>query len=122
MATLKEQMAADMQNVFLNTNDFAISVTYTPTGGEAKTISMVLDFDPREMENEERGRVLLRSGRGLLAKADVAAVTIGDAVTIGGAEWNVSGIEGEDDVSWEIGIRRVERQEVGQEHYYMNRS
>lgn len=41
--TLREQIAEDLENVFLNTDDFADSVTYCPKTGEVRTVVMLVD-------------------------------------------------------------------------------
>lgn len=41
--TLREQIAADVAAVHINTADFAESLTYVPNGGTARTISGVVD-------------------------------------------------------------------------------
>jgi hypothetical protein len=45
------QLASDLGNVFLNTGEFAVSGTWTPTGGSATAVSLIFDnpdlrFDP----------------------------------------------------------------------------
>lgn len=44
MATLRSVIAADVESVFLDTDEFAESVTYTPAaGGGARTITVVIE-------------------------------------------------------------------------------
>jgi len=40
--SLADQIAADVSKVFLNTNDFGKSITYTPQGGSPKTIGAIV--------------------------------------------------------------------------------
>lgn len=45
------QLASDLGSVFLNTGEFAVSGSWTPTGGQAQTVSLIFDnpdlkFDP----------------------------------------------------------------------------
>lgn len=46
MATLAETMRSDMLTVFLNTDEHAVPLVYTPLGGSARNIDGV--FDPIE--------------------------------------------------------------------------
>jgi hypothetical protein len=41
--TFKDQIKSDALNVFLNTGEFAETVSYTPKGGSAKTIKAVVN-------------------------------------------------------------------------------
>jgi hypothetical protein len=46
--TFQENLTADLA-VLLNTDEFAESVTYTPSGGSAKTINALVDRNPMRM-------------------------------------------------------------------------
>ena len=52
--TLKTQMAADMA-VFYNTDDYAEEITYTPTGGDAVTITAIVTRDADNQDAYVRG-------------------------------------------------------------------
>ena len=46
MTTFKDQMAIDLDNVFFNTDEFAVEVIYTPqSGGPGQTIKAIVDYD-----------------------------------------------------------------------------
>lgn len=41
--TLREQIADDLETVFLNTDDFACAVAYTPKAGQPRSVVMCID-------------------------------------------------------------------------------
>ena len=43
MSAFTDQLNADISNVFLNTSEFGVAGTYTPSGGSAVVISLILD-------------------------------------------------------------------------------
>lgn len=54
--TLREQMDADVSNVFLNTDEHAEDVTYTPKGGAARTIAVIIDEDSQFIPTQNDAR------------------------------------------------------------------
>jgi hypothetical protein len=40
--SLQDQIQADVGDIFLNTEDFAVEITYTPQGGTPKTIKAIV--------------------------------------------------------------------------------
>lgn len=59
------------------------SATYTPDGGAAATITVIVERDPVDTVPTDRGNVPRRARRIRVSKTDVAAVTIGgDTVAI----------------------------------------
>lgn len=41
--SLATQITSDISNVFLNTDEFAVSASYTPSGGSATAIKVIFD-------------------------------------------------------------------------------
>lgn len=70
---LKDQLAVDMVNVFLNENEFAEWIAYTPAGGIEKTIKAIVDRNRLEPAGEDTGRLL----------KDQATITIANNETYG---------------------------------------
>ena len=58
--TFKEQVEADVAAVFLNEDEFAESITYTPTGGVARTILAIVDRQDETIEYRDGGQVRVR--------------------------------------------------------------
>lgn len=56
--TLKDQLKVDALNCFLNTNEFAEDIKYTPKGGVQKTIKAVVNRKRLTPGGEESGRIL----------------------------------------------------------------
>jgi len=56
--SFKDMMKNDLKDVVLNTDEFAQAVVYTPSGGTARTINVVLTFKPLEPIDEDFGRAL----------------------------------------------------------------
>lgn len=54
--TLREQITTDVSAVFLNTDDFAETVTYTPKSGDARQVSAVVDESERYEEGVRGGK------------------------------------------------------------------
>lgn len=50
--TLREQMQADVSAVFLNTNEHAETITYTPYRGVARSIVAIVNEDVLSPDNE----------------------------------------------------------------------
>lgn len=103
-----------MQNVFLNTDEFADTVSYTPKGGVAKSIPAIIERQPISPDEEGRGRILGKEAVITIhndATNGVASVdTNGDAVTFpalpGGSnvDWHVISIEESSDVYWKLRV------------------
>ncbi len=56
--TLKTQMSSDAIKVYLNSDEFAEVITYTPKGGSAKSIKAVIVRNRLEAGTEDAGRIL----------------------------------------------------------------
>jgi len=96
--TFKALMAADVSAVFLNADEFAEEITWTPAGGSARTITAVVDRQDVREEDQQDGRVLARRAS-IHASADAAAgvgTTPGmrDIATFDSLAWAVDSISG----------------------------
>lgn len=58
--SLKNDLASDFANEFLSTDEFAESITYTPSGGSPKTIKAIVVRPQIDVLDQDRGRVLAR--------------------------------------------------------------
>jgi len=105
--TLKEQMSADVSAVFLNTNEFAQAVTYTPSGGGGSSINAVFD-ESADPSYEEDGKIKIRRGTLVISIADVSAPAHGDAVTVSSEAWEVLSITWKDAYMASLELRRIE--------------
>ena len=56
--SFKDQMNNDAVNVFLNTAEFAETITYTPKGGTAKQITASVNRRRLDSTNQDAGRLL----------------------------------------------------------------
>lgn len=82
--TFKTQLAADLNNVFFNTDEFAESITYTPAGGTAKTITAICNVeDPASQTPAPPGDSMIILAR----SSEVTAPGRGDTYTIDTVTW-----------------------------------
>lgn len=108
--TLKDQMAADLANIFFNPADFAETVAYTPAGGQAKSIAAVITYGDPE-ESGLSGMDALNTEAMLEIMADATnGIAVGEQVAIGAETWRVLyGHKGEDGLTWRCRISRSTR-------------
>lgn len=92
--TLAAQIAADVETVFLNTDDFGEEVSYTPAGGAARTIVVVIEPQPAEIRQEGSHLVEHRIVR-VLAKVHategIITLSKGDSITWNGKVYSLYG-------------------------------
>jgi hypothetical protein len=98
-------------SVFFNTDEFAESVTYTPSGGAGTTIKAIIDYGSGE---NYRGADALHTEGVMLIQANatygVETVAVGDTVTIDTESWRVVDAEKIDDgLIWRCLISRINR-------------
>lgn len=82
--TLKTDMAADLTNVFFNTDEFAESISYTPKGGAAATIKVILSDEDATIQSPTA------PGDHMVVVAqytDIATPQRGDTFTINSITW-----------------------------------
>ena len=109
--TLKELMTSDLA-AFFNTDEFAESITYTPKGGEAATISAIVMRDAPRQEPYVRGEETATCE--IIVKiSDIATPQHGDTFTLSDSEiWEFDPSNGvvyqDDDVLHIILERRMD--------------
>ncbi len=117
--TLKTKIQSDVDNVFLNTDHFAESVTYTPAGESGSAISAIVDRGPLaylEVDGVSQGNMELTECRVFVSKTDLTAPARGDTVLItnaAGADetWRVDGWE-YDEAGWWLNCKLVTSREL----------
>lgn len=118
--TLKTQMATDMKEVFLNSDEFAESITYTPYGGSAKTINAVILRERLLPNGVDAGRSVGRDAEILIANDSTEGVTsvtyrgpnldtVSFPVNQGGTavNWKVVDVLGKDDAAWHLKVTKA---------------
>lgn len=73
--TLKTKMQADAVQTFLNTDEFAETITYTPYGGTNKSIKALVDRKRLEPMTETSGRFLSNTAEVMIANHATYGVT-----------------------------------------------
>lgn len=105
--TFKDQMTAD-KAIFLNTDEFAETISYTANGESAVDIDAVVDRSGDLLEAYVRGeRTALITIT--VAKTDVPSLAYGDIFTIDSYDWNFDpgrGVIYEDDDMVQIALER----------------
>ena len=114
--SLKDHLDDDAVNVFLNTDEFAEDITYTPSGGPAKSIKAIIDREQLEPSEESRGRVTARSANIEIANNSTYGVdtvnkgadTVSFPVNVGegAVSWLVVKIIDQDPGMWLLEVRR----------------
>ncbi len=104
--TLKDRIAADLESVFYNTDEFAVAAEYTPASGTKRDIRVVADYGDGD---EYRGadsygvRCTMR-----IRTSEVAQPARSDRVTINGVSWIVIGADPSDDgLEWIVQANKV---------------
>lgn len=55
--TFRTQLQDDAKNCFMNTDEFAETISYTPYGGSARSITAVIVRDPLQRSEQDGGRI-----------------------------------------------------------------
>ena len=110
--SFKDQMTQDSVKAFLNTYEFAETITYTPKNGTAKAIKAVINRKRINPAGEDVGRVLVNQSEVFIANDDVNGVSSinkgGDIVSFvesaGGAviDRAVIDVLGQDEGMWHL--------------------
>lgn len=83
MPTLQEDMDDDLETVFKETDEFAVSATYTTAAGAASTVTVVR-IEQVFAINDNKANCLF-----FVAASDVAAPEKCDRITLDGLTWQV---------------------------------
>lgn len=92
--TLAAQIAADVDDVFLNADDFGEEVSYTPVGGSSRTITVVVEPQAAEIREEGNHLVehrIIRVFAKKHATEGIAVLSKGDAITWNGKVYSLFG-------------------------------
>lgn len=113
---LKQGLSQDIINCFLNTDEFAEAITYTPKGGSAKEIKAIVNRRRVEPANEDSNRSLYKEVEIIIANDPthgVSSINKGqDEVSlpevIGGPaiSWVVVDILNQDDGAWQLLLQK----------------
>ena len=101
--TFKESLASDAKAVFLNTDEYADSVTYTPVSGTPSTIPCVLLFG---MEQSQGRGGVSSVADALVARSDVDIPAYGDTITLDDVVWKVVAILAKDSAVSQLSLRK----------------
>lgn len=107
--TLASQILADVEDVFLSTDDFAETVSRYPLGVTASPESVVGVFAERD-PNQETARGDDNNRTATLHVADSVDTDPRDTWLIGGEVWNTTSVSGASTGMKTIELRRNERQ------------
>ncbi len=112
----KDNLAQDAAKTFLNSDEFAEEITYTPKGGIAKVIKALVNRKRIDPAYEDAGRVLLNQFEIFIANDEtsgVASINKGEdlvslAEVIGGTsiDWIVADILGQDEGAWHLLLQK----------------
>ena len=73
--TLKSQLSIDAAKVFLNTDEFAEEITYTPKNGSPKTIKALVVRNRIDAADQGVGRIASRQAEVYIANDAINGVT-----------------------------------------------
>jgi len=112
----KDNLAQDAAKIFLNSDEFAEEITYTPKGGAAKVIKALVNRKRIDPAYEDAGRILLNQFEIFIANDETFGIASinkgGDLVSlaefIGGAaiDWVVADILGQDEGVWHLLLQK----------------
>ncbi len=95
--SLKNQLNNDLINVFLNEDEFAESITYTPKGGSPKTLSAIVNRQRLIPASETTGRILTNQIEIIIANDSAYGVT---SINKGGDQVALPERIGEAAINW----------------------
>ena len=109
--TLKADMLTDLDDVFFDTDESAEAAAYTPSGGEAVSISIIPDEqDPSIMSDAPPGDEIIVC----VKVSDVSNPQRGDTLTLESETWylvrNLGG--GSSDGTWRLLFSRSDKRRV----------
>ncbi len=109
--TFKDALSQNAQRVFLNTDEFAEQVIYTPSGGFAKTIKAVIVRKDLSPADENTGRSLKNQAEVFISTDSVTGVSSinrrDDRITLADVEGilreaRINDVLGRDDGMWHL--------------------
>ena len=105
-----------------NNNTFGESITYSPDGGTASTITVIIDRDAQEEEDADDGTHVVKRAMLIVQASDIAAPDLKDRVTFDSVIWSVYSIQkiaGGD--AFELGVVRAVSTERSRQGYRRSR-
>lgn len=90
--TLKSRIADDAKDVFLNTSEFAETVTYTPSGGIAQQIPAVVVREPAAADDGSTGLERHVFADLIITLEDIASPSTKDIINFDSKDWNIVSI------------------------------
>ena len=112
----KSDLAQDAAKIFLNSDEFAAEITYTPKGGAAKVIKALVNRKRIDPASEDAGRILINQCEIFVANDAASGITSinkgGDLVSlaevIGGPQidWVVADILAQDEGVWQLLLQK----------------
>lgn len=114
--TLKSQLAEDAKNAFLNSDEFAENITYTPRDAAARAVKAVVVRSPAEADPESNVRVLRNQCEVYVANDSSEGVTsvtegydkVSFAEHVGGSvrDWAVVRVIDNDSGMWHLLVQK----------------
>ena len=114
--TLKSQLPEDAKSTFLNSDEFAESITYTPNSGSPKVIKALVVRERLQADGPDQGRVLNRQAEIYIANDAAQGITSVDKgndtvsfpVFVEGSavSWKVVEVLGKDEGMWHLAVMR----------------
>ena len=78
-----------IRSIFLNTDDFGQTATYTPKGGSASTINGILDKESEDIEGGGEVGVIYSITTFTCRTSDCSSAGFGDSLATGGTTYTV---------------------------------
>ena len=97
--SLKNELTKDVINTFLNTDEFAEDIVYTPKGETAKSIRAIINRKRLDPSMEDSGRVLAGQTEIFIANDAVAGVS---SVSKGQDKVSLSELIGAPAIDWVV--------------------
>ena len=94
MATFKDQVDADRDNLFLNTDEFAVAVNYTAPDGTVTAITLIPDEQVGALDDKENMTFNIST--------DALLPVRGGRITYDGSDWTVVDIRSDGLSMYEI--------------------
>tara|TARA_Y100000996_G_C22499347_1_gene633745 strand:- start:63 stop:374 length:312 start_codon:yes stop_codon:yes gene_type:complete len=82
-----------IRDIFLDTDDFGTSATYTPTGGSATALKGIFDNDYETIDIGGFGGIQGTQPRFLVRSSDVASAIEGEPLVINAVNYQIKVIE-----------------------------
>jgi hypothetical protein len=114
--TLKAKIQDDAKVAFLNNDEFAESITYTPNGGSPKAVKALVVRERLQADGPDQGRVLNRQAEVYVANDATEGVisvdkgndTVSFPVFVEGSavSWRVVEVLGKGEGMWHLAVMR----------------